>query len=110
MVADYAGQPEMTAPLSPGPAPGRGLLFEAGIKARLRFYNAFLQGQFRASDVSFASDELNHLLVDTWVGVGFRLASGLELSYTLRRQSAEIARGGGARAFTWGNLSFARRF
>lgn len=108
--ADYAGQPEMAASRGPGASPGRGIIFEAGIEARLRLYNAFLQGQFRHSDVSFSSNELNHALLDGWVGVAFRFASGLELGYTIRSQSREIAHGTGARSFSWGSLWFVQRF
>lgn len=110
MSSDYAAQPAMMARPEPGAASSRGVIFEAGIESRLRLYNAFLQGQFRDSEVAFSSDELNHVLLEGWVGVAFRLKSGLELSYTIRRQSREIAHGTGARAFTWSNLSFARPF
>lgn len=109
MSSDYAGQPAMLARPEPGAASSRGVVFEAGIESRLRLYNAFLQGQFRHSDVTFSSDELNHVLLEGWVGVAFRFKSGLELSYTIRRQSREIEHGTGARAFTWGSLSFTGR-
>ena len=33
----------------------------AGVKARLRAYNAFLQGQFRSSDVEFSSNQMKHV-------------------------------------------------
>jgi hypothetical protein len=110
MSSDYAGQPAMVALPEPGAAASPGVVFEAGVESRLRLYNVFLQGQFRHSDVTFSSSELNHVLLEGWVGVAFRLESGLELSYTIRGQSREIAHGTGARSFTWGNLSFAKRF
>lgn len=110
MAADYAGQPAMARRPEPGLASSPGLIVEAGIASRLRLYNAFVQGQFRDSDVTFSSGELKHGLFEGWVGFGFRLASGLELGYTIRRQSREIAHGAGARAFTWANVSIARRF
>ena len=108
--ADYAGQPASVARPKPARAVNRGVIFEAGIESRLRLYNAFLQGQFRDSDVTFSSDELEHLLIEAWLGVAFQLKSGLEVGYTIRRQSREIARGTGARAFTWGSISFVQRF
>lgn len=108
--SDYAGQPAMMTRPDPGAAAGHGVIFEAGIESRLRLYNAFLQGQFRDSDVTYASRELNHALLEGWIGVAFELKGGLELCYTVRRQSRDIARGAGARAFTWGHLSFARPF
>jgi hypothetical protein len=109
MPAAYAGQPAMMTRPEPGTS-RRGVIVEAGIESRLRLYNAFLQGQFRDSDVTFSSGELNHVLLEGWVGFAFRFRSGLELSYTIRRQSREIRRGAGARAFTWGNVSITRRF
>ena len=108
MSSGYGGQPAILA--EPGRASSRGIIFEGGIQARLPLYNAFLQGQFRHSDVTFSSDELERVLMEGWVGVAFQLKGGLELSYTIRRQSREIAHGTGARAFTWGQLSFARPY
>jgi len=108
MSSGYEAQPAILA--TPGATSARGLVFEAGIQSRLHLYNAYLQGQFRHSDVSFSSDELERVLLAGWVSVAFRLKSGLELSYTIRRQSAEIAHGTGARAFTWGQLAFTRRY
>lgn len=110
MSSGYAGQPAIVTPPRSGRARDRGVIFEAGIESRLRLYDAFLQGQFRGSDVTFSSDALEHLLVEEWLGVAFQLEGGLELGYTIRRQSREIVRGTGARAFTWGSLSFVQRF
>jgi hypothetical protein len=107
MSSGYGGHPAILA--EPAAASSRGVVFEAGIQSRLRLYDAFLQGQFRHGDVTFPSDELEHVLLEGWLGVAFQLKSGLELSYTIRRQSREITRGTGARAFTWGQLSFVRR-
>jgi len=108
MSSGYETQPAILA--KPGAASAHGLVFEAGIQSRLHLYNAYLQGQFRHSDVSFASCELERVLLAGWIGVAFQLKSGLELSYTIRRQSAEIAHGTGARAFTWGQLAFTTRY
>ena len=107
MSAGFGGQPAILS--EPGEAPSRGVIFEAGIASRLRFYSAFLQGQFRHSDVAFSSDELERVLLEGWIGVAFQLKSGLEVGYTIRRQGREIAHGTGARAFSWGQLSFVRR-
>jgi len=108
MSPGYAAQPAIVAEPG-GAALGRGVIFEAGIQSRLRLYNAFLEGQFRHSDVTFPSDGLERVLLEGWAGVAFRFESGLELNYTIRTQSREIERGTGARAFTWGQLSFVRR-
>jgi hypothetical protein len=107
MSSGYGGQPAILA--NPGADSSRAVIFEAGIQSRLRLYNAFLQGQFGHSDVTFSSNELERVLVEGWVGMAFQLKSGLELGYTIRRQSREIAHTTGTRAFTWGQLSFMRR-
>jgi hypothetical protein len=88
----------------------RGLVFEGGIEARARAYDAFLQGQVRHSDVTFGADELNHLLLEAWVGFSVVQKNGINVSYTLRWQSPEITAGIGSRSFSWGDLSFVRRF
>jgi hypothetical protein len=83
-------------------------VLEGGLAVRARLYNAFLQGQVRHSDVTFAWNELDHLLLEAWFGLSTELAGGLAISYSLRWQSAEIAAGTGSRSFAWGTLSFAR--
>ena len=107
MSAGFGGQSAIL--VEPGAAASRGVIFEAGVASRLRFYNVFLQGQFRDSDVTFSSDELERVMLEGWIGLAFQLKSGLEVGYTIRRQSRGIAHGTGARAFTWGQLSFMRR-
>jgi hypothetical protein len=105
---DYAGQPAIAAP-APGAA-ARGVVFEAGIEARVRLYNAFLQGQFRNSDVTYSRGELEHVLLDAWLGFAMTLQNGLMVSYTIRGQTHDIAHGPAARALSWGSLSFLQRF
>ena len=107
--ADYAGQPPIAAP-DPAAAARAGVVFEAGIEARARFYNSFLQGQFRSSDVTYSYDELEHALLEAWLGFAMTLKSGLAMSYTIRAQTPDIAHGPAARSLTWGSLSFTRRF
>lgn len=107
--ADYAGQPPIVAP-DPAAAAHTGVVFEAGIEARARFYNAFLQGQFRDSDVTYSYHELEHALVEGWLGFAMTLKSGLAVSYTIRAQTRDIAHGPAARSLTWGSISFAKPF
>lgn len=108
--ADYAGQTPLLAHSATESLAGSGMIFEAGIESRLRMFNALLQGQFRRSDQTIPSRELKRLLLEGWVGFGFRLRSGLELGYTLRARSKEIEHGTGARTAVWGNVSVVRRF
>jgi hypothetical protein len=106
-LADYAGQPPMRSASTAAP---RGVVLDGGLAVRARVYNAFLQGQVRHSDVTFAWGELNHLLLEAWFGVSTELKGGLGISYSVRWQSPEIAAGTGSRSFAWGTLSFARGF
>jgi outer membrane protein LpxR len=106
-LSDYAGQPPVRPASAASP---RGVVLEGGLAVRARAYNAFLQGQVRHSDVTFAWDELNHLLLEAWFGISAQREGGLAISYSLRWQSPEIAAGTGSRSFAWGTLSFARGF
>lgn len=45
--------------------------FWAGLALKARAYNAFLQGQFRDSAVSYDHHQLNPLLVEAWAGYTF---------------------------------------
>jgi hypothetical protein len=106
---DYAGHPPIGGPSLPTHR-GPRVQLEAGAKIHLRLYNAFLEGQFRHSDVTFAPHELNPMLVDLWVGATTMLANGVSISYTIRHQTQEIATGRGARSFSWGSIGIAQQF
>jgi hypothetical protein len=84
--------------------------FWGGITLHARAYNAFLQGQFRHSDVTFSASELVPLLVEGWLGYTWAGAGGWRLSYVLRAQSAEVREGPANRTQTWGGIviSYAR--
>lgn len=79
------------------------LFIFAGVKGIARAYNVFLQGQFRESDFTYRSDELNHVLFEAWVGVTTQIGN-TRLSYVVRSQSKEIKQGAGARHPLWGGL------
>ncbi|MBB3060090.1 lipid A deacylase LpxR family protein [Microbulbifer rhizosphaerae] len=99
---DYSSRP---APVI-GESVRRGvgeLYLWGGVKVRARAYNAFLQGQFRESDVTFSSGELNHLLGEAWLGVTAQLQR-YRLSYVLRYQNREIKSGAGARSPLWAGI------
>jgi len=105
---DYAGQPAIVEP--PLLRRHRAIGFSAGVELRARLYDAFLQGQFRHSDVTYRSSEIEHFLGEAWLGVDVSLDERLRLSYVIRRQSKELAAGAGARAFTWAGLTVSRGF
>jgi len=110
MPSDYAGQPPIEPRRDGATAAARGVVYEAGVAVRARAYNAFLQGQVRHSDVTFAADDLNHLLLEAWLAFSIVQKNGINVSYTLRWQSPEIKEGTGSRSFSWGSLAFVRRF
>ena len=107
--AEYAGHPFAVAAAA---APAERVRFEvsAGLTLRARLYNGFLQGQVRASDVTYSSSELNHLLLEAWLGLTTVLKSGLSVSYTVRHQTEEIRVGRGERELTWASIGVAQRF
>jgi hypothetical protein len=105
---DYIAQPAPVAPRT-----GRGLselYVWAGAKARLRAYNAFLQGQLRDSDYRFGASELNHLIGELWLGVTGRFSGGTQVSYAVRYQTAEIRDGIGSRDPVWAGLTISHSF
>ena len=79
----------------------------AGFTLKARFYNAFLQGQFRDSDFSYNYSGLRPLIAETWVGYTYAFKQGYRVSYVLRAQSSEIKHGDGDRNVVWGGLIFA---
>jgi hypothetical protein len=82
----------------------------AGMRVKARAYNAFLQGQFRHSDLAYGEGDLNPLLGEAWAGVQLRTASGWAIEYLARWQSAELRSGVGSRSFLWGSVEIAKSF
>ncbi|WP_231591680.1 lipid A deacylase LpxR family protein [Cellvibrio sp. pealriver] len=82
--------------------------FWAGVALKARAYNAFLQGQFRDSLVSYEHHELRPVLIEAWLGYTFAFKQGYRISYVLRGHSSEIERGAGDRNLLWGGIIIAR--
>ncbi|HEX3842941.1 MAG TPA: lipid A deacylase LpxR family protein [Steroidobacteraceae bacterium] len=82
----------------------------AGMRLKARAYDAFLQGQFRHSDLTYGEGDLNPVLGEAWAGVEFRSASGWAVQYLARWQSAELRSGVGSRSFLWGSVAIAKSF
>ncbi len=82
----------------------------AGARAKLRAYNAFLQGQFRHSDLTYGEGDLNQAIAEVWAGVEWRTSSGWALQYLARWESPELRRGSGSRSFTWGSIEVSKSF
>ena len=107
--AEYMMEP---APVFGGASPDgpRELYAWAGIKGRARLYNAFLQGQFRDSDLTYDFEDTRPLIGELWAGVTAELAAGYRLSYVLRYQSSELRTRPGDRDLFWGGVSVSRSF
>lgn len=105
----YAAQPAAASRRMGASLYGRERYFWAGIKVRARAYNAFLQGQFRDSAVTFSPSELNRVVGELAVGYTTEMAN-LQLTYALRYNSAEIKNGYGARNIVWGSVSLSQYF
>lgn len=84
--------------------------FWGGVSVKARAYNAFLQGQFRDSAVTYERDELRSLMVEAWLGYTVAFSEGYRLSYVVRGHSSEIKQGNGDRDLLWGGLILARTF
>ena len=84
--------------------------FVAGVALKARAYNAFLQGQFRRSEVTYSGSELEHGIVEAWMGYTHAFANGYRVSYVLRGHSSEVKHGAGDRNVMWGGLTLAQHF
>ncbi len=82
--------------------------FWAGFSVKARFYNAFLQGQFRETDFSYNYSDLRPVILEGWAGYTYAFRQGYRVSYVLRAQSSEIREGDGDRNVVWGGLIFAK--
>jgi hypothetical protein len=84
--------------------------FDAGARLHWRAYNTFLEGQVRESDVTFASSDLEPVLLHLWAGMTTLLPNGISVSYMFHRQTEELTAGRGARDFTWASIGVTQRF
>ena len=75
-----------------------------GASTSLRGYNVLLQGQFRHSDVTLSSNQVEKVLGEAHLGVVWGITRATSLSYIVRFQTAEIKRGAGARDSYVGSL------
>jgi len=105
-LTDYIAAPTPTESLGMQ----REMYFFAGAKLTARAYNAFLQGQFRHSDVRYSFAEIEPIVAEAWIGVMTQLFPNTELSYALHYQTAELRDGDAARATYWGGVQLAHSF
>jgi hypothetical protein len=107
--------PELTDYMAaPVPVEARGVQRELyvffGARVEARAYNAFLQGQFRDSTVTYSYDEIEPVVATAWIGVVTQIFEQTQLSYTLNYQTAEVRDGKAARDAIWGGVQIAHTF
>lgn len=105
----YVQETQPVAPPLPAHAPAEVFAF-AGTRLKLRGYDAFLQGQFRHSDLRYGEGSLNPLLAEVWGGIELRTASGWAVQYLARWESPELRSGIGSRSILWGSVEIAKSF
>ncbi len=69
---------------------GNDLYFRIGLQLRLRGYNAFLQGQFRDSAVTFDRGELRKWIGRGSAGISWEIQSDTHISFTGHARTPEI--------------------
>ena len=77
-----------------------------GFSSHVRGYNAFLQGQWKSSDVTYDRNELNTIIHEAWAGVTVGIDARTNVSYFVRGQTSEIKQGDGDRSPIWGGVVF----
>ncbi|MET0499451.1 MAG: lipid A deacylase LpxR family protein [Steroidobacteraceae bacterium] len=60
------------------------------VSAKVPFYNALLQGQFRDSDVTIPSDARRHFVPEVALGLVIGLSRGRDLHYFIRAQLSDM--------------------
>ena len=78
--------------------------FWTGASVKYRAYNAFLEGQFKNSVVTYDDNEINRGIFEAWMGYTMALANGYSFTYTIRGHTSEINRGIGDRNVIWGGI------
>lgn len=86
----------------------RELYLWGGLKVRARAYNAFLQGQFRDSDVEVGVHRVERLIVEAWAGITWQPSEKYRVGYVVRYQTREIKDGPASRNLLWAGLVFSR--
>lgn len=81
-----------------------------GARVKARAYNAFLQGQFRESEVKYAFGDIEPVVAQAWIGVVTQVMEQTQLSYTLNYQTAELRAGEGAQSSLWGAVQLTHVF
>jgi hypothetical protein len=108
--SNYLPQPPPTSGESLRGPEGHEFYVWSAITLRARAYNAFLQGQFRDSEVTLSGSDLNHILGEVSVGLSRRFGDAVDADLTLACQTSEIKHGIGAEKICWGGLTIRRSY
>jgi len=81
----------------------------AGGRLNLRIYNSLLQGQFRHSEVTVSSDDMERLVAEYWFGVTREFSKKYYASLFIRGHTDEF-KGPNARSASWVGLVFTRAY
>ena len=81
-----------------------------GFSLTARAYSAFLQGQFRDSEVTYDSGDLNIGMASAWLGYTHVFENGYSLSYSMRGQTSEFDDDDSDEIIYWGTLSLSKYF
>jgi hypothetical protein len=105
-LTDYIAAPMPIDARATGPQ----MYMFAGVRVKARAYNAFLQGQFRHSEVRYSFDEIEPIVAEAWIGVATQVLENTQLSYTLNYQTAELRHGAADREALWGSVQLSHSF
>lgn len=99
--SNYGEKANVTLPVSDK---ANAFYLVAGANLKARGYNAFLQGQFRDSEVSYSASETRRLVAEGWIGIASEFRGGFRLNFILRKQTSELKTGLADRSFSYGEL------
>ncbi len=85
------------------------LFLWAGAHARVRGYNALVEGQFRDSEVTFDRSELRSVLGEANLGITFGFETGTRISAGVRARTPEIRDAEGSRP-VWGTFFISQAY
>lgn len=92
---------------SPPGASRRELYIWSALKLRAVGYNAFLQGQFRDSEVTIPAGDMERLVAEASAGLTWQMSGAYRLGYAVRFQTREYE-GNAARDLLWAGLILSR--
>ncbi|MCW8942679.1 MAG: lipid A deacylase LpxR family protein, partial [Gammaproteobacteria bacterium] len=81
----------------------------AGARLNLRIYNALLQGQFRHSEVTVSSSDMERLVAEYWFGATMEFTKKYYASFFIRGHTEEFT-GPNARGAAWAGIVFSRAY